>query len=140
MDIDNKFSSSAYKNKDHFVEYEGQIFAGHHYLVDVWGKGTYLNNEEEILNLITEAAVEAGASVLGTYSHKYEGEQGISAVVVLAESHISVHTWPERNFAAFDIFLCGATNPEKSLSVIKKYNKLNKVKVFKYKRGMNENK
>ena len=44
---------------------------------------------------------------------------GVSGVLVLAESHISIHTWPERDFAAVDIFMCGACNPYHSLPVLK---------------------
>ena len=44
--------------------------------------------------------------------HRFEKEQGISGVAVLAESHISVHTWPGKKFIAFDIFMCGDTKPE----------------------------
>ena len=44
---------------------------------------------------------------------------GVSGVLVLAESHISIHTWPERDFAAVDIFMCGACNPYRSLPVLK---------------------
>ena len=49
---------------------------------------------------------------LHLHFHRFGKEQGISGVAVLAESHISVHTWPERNYIAFDIFMCGDTNPE----------------------------
>ena len=44
----------------------------------------------------------------------------MSGVVVLAESHISIHTWPERNFAAIDIFMCGACDPYQSLPVLER--------------------
>jgi S-adenosylmethionine decarboxylase len=44
---------------------------------------------------------------------------GVSGVAVLAESHISIHTWPERDYAALDIFMCGDTQPEKCIEVLR---------------------
>lgn len=64
------------------------------------------------LNLIqtylNEAAVVCGAQVLGDSFHKF-APQGVSGVVVIAESHLSIHTWPEFGYAAVDIFTCGTT-------------------------------
>ena len=60
--------------------------------------------------------------------HRFGKEQGISGVAVLAESHISVHTWPERNYVAFDIFMCGDTSPEIGAEhLIKTFNPKRKV-------------
>ena len=50
--------------------------------------------------------------------HHFIPNGGISGVAVLAESHISVHTWPERQFAAFDIFMCGGAKPELAVKVL----------------------
>ena len=50
---------------------------------------------------------------------KFDSNGGISGVAVLAESHISVHTWPERGYAAFDIFMCGDAQPEKAIPILK---------------------
>ena len=51
--------------------------------------------------------------------HHFSPNGGVSGVVVLAESHISIHTWPERDFAAIDLFMCGACDPHLSLPVLK---------------------
>ncbi|MHA1760717.1 MAG: adenosylmethionine decarboxylase, partial [Candidatus Heimdallarchaeota archaeon] len=59
-----------------------------------------------ILTLITEAAKKAGAHVLQASVHRFS-PMGCSVVVILKETHISLHTWPEFGFAALDIFLCG---------------------------------
>jgi len=56
---------------------------------------------------LREAVLQAGATLLHIHLHHFTPNGGISGVAVLAESHISVHTWPERNFAAFDVFMCG---------------------------------
>ena len=50
--------------------------------------------------------------MLHIHLHRFGKDQGISGVAILAESHISVHTWPERRYIAFDIFMCGDTFPE----------------------------
>ena len=75
-------------------------------------------------------------SVLQINIHHFGEGQGVSGVAILAESHISIHTWPERNFAAFDIFMCGNTNPESSLNFLKKKFKPSKVEIKKLKRGL----
>jgi len=73
-----------------------------------------LNDLEFIKNMLPAAATEAGATVLGDSFHKFN-PQGVSGVVVIAESHIFIHTWPECGYAAVDIFTCGDTvQPEKA--------------------------
>ena len=109
-------------------------------MIDVWGRNLYLENELEVKKILKKAATSAGASVLHILTHRFGDGQGITGIAILAESHISVHTWPEREYAAFDIFLCGDTDPEKSLEVIKKYTKASKLKVSKIKRGIIRNK
>jgi S-adenosylmethionine decarboxylase proenzyme len=65
-----------------------------------------------------KAAIDCGAVVLGNSFHHFS-PQGVSGVVVIAESHISIHTWPEYGYAAVDVFTCGTTvNPEKAAEVL----------------------
>lgn len=61
---------------------------------------------DALKKLLTEAAVECGAEVLGDSFHRFN-PQGVSGVVVIAESHLFIHTWPEHGYAAVDIFTCG---------------------------------
>jgi S-adenosylmethionine decarboxylase len=71
-----------------------------------------LDNEEFIKDALAQAADAAGATLLKLVSHKFE-PQGVTAIALLAESHISIHTYPEQNYAAVDSFTCGDhTNPE----------------------------
>ena len=65
-----------------------------------------LNDLSFIKDLLSESATRAGATVLGESFHKFN-PHGVSGVVVIAESHISIHTWPEHGYAAVDIFSCG---------------------------------
>jgi len=103
--------------KDYFVERNGVKFAGTHLLVDLWG-ATNLCDPELIDAALREAAEAAGATILHSHFHHFSPNGGVSGVLVLAESHISIHTWPERDFAAVDIFLCGECNPHDAIPVL----------------------
>lgn len=86
---------------------------GRHILLDVWGVGAAaLNDVVAMQEAMLGAAAAAGAVVVDATFHRFP-VQGLSGVVVLAESHISVHTFPEHGYAAFDIFTCGSrVDPE----------------------------
>ncbi|NKB22066.1 MAG: adenosylmethionine decarboxylase [Alphaproteobacteria bacterium] len=105
--------------KDFFKESNGEIFAGAHVLVDLWGVN-HLDDIEYIEQALREAVDACNATLLHIHLHHFGDGCGVSGVAVLAESHISVHTWPERGFAAFDIFMCGACEPELALPVLQK--------------------
>ena len=104
--------------KDYFVERDGMKYAGMHLLVDLWG-ATNLADPTLIDTALRAAAVKAGATILHSHFHHFTPNGGVSGVVVLAESHISIHTWPERSFAAVDIFMCGACNPHDAVPVLR---------------------
>jgi S-adenosylmethionine decarboxylase len=74
--------------------------------------------------------------LLHIHLHKFSPNGGVSGVAVLSESHISVHTWPERGFAAFDVFMCGAAQPQKAIGVLEGAFKPKRVVVGEYKRGI----
>ncbi len=103
--------------KDYWIERDGQRFAGMHLLIDLWG-ATNLSEPDHIDRALREAAVVAGATILHSHFHHFTPNGGVSGVLVLAESHISIHTWPERNFAAIDIFMCGDCNPHLGIPVL----------------------
>ncbi len=105
--------------KDYFVEKDGMKFAGTHLLADLWG-ATNLADPAHIDAALRAAAIKAGATILHSHFHHFSPNGGVSGVVVLAESHISIHTWPERDFAAVDIFMCGACNPHDAIPVLQK--------------------
>jgi S-adenosylmethionine decarboxylase len=112
------FDGSSDENKDHFIEKDGVKCAGSHLILDLFGAKHLdcLNRME----LAFRGAVEAaGATLLHIHMHHFTPNGGISGVAVLAESHISVHTWPERDYAAFDVFMCGDARPELAIDVIK---------------------
>lgn len=102
---------------DHFIVRNGVEYAGTHIILDLWGASNLDNLElmEQTLRIAIEAS---GATLLHIHLHHFTPNGGISGVAVLAESHISVHTWPERDFAAFDVFMCGEAKPEKAIPVL----------------------
>lgn len=80
---------------------------GRHILLDVWDVDyEALNDLGRMKTVMKEAARAAGATIVDTSFHRFP-VQGLSGVVVLAESHISVHTFPEHGYASFDVFTCG---------------------------------
>ena len=105
--------------KDYFVEKDGERFAGTHLLVDLWD-AVNLADPKHIDEALREAAVSAGATILHSHFHHFTPNGGVSGVVVLAESHISIHTWPERSFAAIDIFMCGACDPHDAIPILRR--------------------
>ena len=121
--------------KDYFVEKNGMKFAGTHLLVDLWG-ATNLCDPEHIDRALREAAETAGATILHSHFHHFSPNGGVSGVVVLAESHISIHTWPERDFAAIDLFMCGACDPHKSIPVLQDAFKPSEVVLDEQRRGI----
>ncbi len=71
-----------------------------------------LDDEIQVRDFVREAALRAGCTVLGELCHRFD-PQGVTALMLLAESHISVHTWPEVGYVAVDVFTCGTdTRPE----------------------------
>jgi S-adenosylmethionine decarboxylase proenzyme len=67
---------------------------------------TYLDSEQAIRELMVEAALMSGATIVGTIFHHFN-PQGVTGVVVIAESHLAIHTWPEFRYASVDLFTCG---------------------------------
>jgi S-adenosylmethionine decarboxylase len=80
---------------------------GRHILCEVFGcDPEVLNDTEKVKQLMVDAALAAGAEVREVAFHKFS-PQGVSGVVVISESHLAIHTWPEYGYAALDIFTCG---------------------------------
>lgn len=71
----------------------------------------WLRDEHRIQETLESAARKSNATVLHTYMHHFGGEYGVTGLVALAESHISIHTWPESSYCAIDIFMCGQCDP-----------------------------
>lgn len=121
--------------RDHFVERDGQRFAGAHLIVDMWG-ATGLDDIGFVERTLREAADAAGATTLEHRMHHFSPNNGVTGVLILAESHISIHTWPERGFAAVDIFLCGDARPRAAVAVLERRFAPSEITVDELKRGL----
>ena len=127
-------TAAAEERKDYFVERDGVQFAGTHLLIDLWGAEN-LGDPALIDRVLCDAAIQAGATILHSHFHHFTPNGGVSGVVVLAESHISIHTWPERSFAAIDIFMCGACDPHDALPVLRSAFRPERVDLNEERRG-----
>ena len=94
---------------------------GQHGLLDLYGcPSGLLRSEGSLKQAMAEAATAAGATILSAAFHRFGGHGGITGVLLLAESHISIHTWPEYRFAAADIFMCGRPDLEEAAGLLER--------------------
>lgn len=93
---------------------------GKHWLVEFYGcPPVRLSGVKEVEQILCEAASEAGATIVETRFHQF-APWGVSGIVIIQESHLSIHTWPEHGFAAFDLFTCDAEIlADKTLALLK---------------------
>ena len=105
------------ERQDHFAVRNGVRCAGVHLIVDLYGAQRPRRHRpiEATLRRCVEAA---GATLLHIHLHHFQ-PNGVSGVAVLAESHISIHTWPEAGYAALDVFMCGHANPDACIPVLR---------------------
>ena len=122
---------------DYFVEKDGQRYAGGHVLLDFWGARN-LTDGALIERALRDAATAANATILHGHFHQFGENGGISGVLVLAESHISIHTWPERDYAAIDVFMCGSCQPHNAVAVFKARLQPATIQLGEQRRGLTE--
>ena len=92
---------------------------GQHGLLDLYGVNkALLCDEGQLSHYLTEAARLAGATILQSHFHSFGTHDGITGVLLLSESHMSIHTWPEHQFAAIDIFMCGAHEIQQAVAYL----------------------
>ncbi|MEM8850170.1 MAG: adenosylmethionine decarboxylase [Pseudomonadota bacterium] len=87
---------------------------GRHLLLDHWGGDLDPTRLERAMR---DAAEASGATILSSHFHPFDGG-GVTGVLLLAESHVTVHTWPEHGYAALDLFLCGDADVERAADVL----------------------
>ena len=131
----NTAAATAQPQADHFITRDGVTFAGSHLILDLW-EAEGLDETQRIERAMREAVMAAGATLLHIHLHTFTPNGGISGVAVLAESHISVHTWPERGYAAFDVFMCGSAEPRKAIAVLEQAFAPKRVVIGIHKRGV----
>lgn len=110
---------------------------GRHVLAEVYGcKFEILNDLQKVQDIMVHAALEAGAEVRELVFHKFS-PQGVSGVVVISESHLAIHTWPELGYAAVDVFTCGEkVNPWDACNYLAEMFKADEVNASEIKRGL----
>ena len=119
---------------NHFCVRNGVRCAGAHLIIDLYG-AQRLNDIDHIEETLRRCVAAANATLLHIHLHHFQ-PNGVSGVAVLAESHISIHTWPERGYAALDIFMCGACDPYKAIPIIKRAFEPTTVQLSEQKRGV----
>ena len=122
--------------KDYFCVRDGRTFAGTHLIIDV-KNGSRLDDLEHIENTFKKCIEVAGATLLHIHMHHFTPNGGVSGVAVLAESHISIHSWPEYGYAALDIFMCGNAKPHLALDILREAFQPDEMEVREYLRGEN---
>ena len=131
----NTAAAATQPQADHFITRDGVTFAGSHLILDLW-EAEGLGDAQRIEKAMRDAVTAAGATLLHIHLHSFTPNGGISGVAVLAESHISVHTWPERGYAAFDVFMCGSAEPRKAIAVLQQAFAPKRVVIGIHKRGV----
>ena len=119
--------------KDHFAVRNGVRCAGVHLIVDLHG-AKRLNDIDHIEATLRRCIEASRATLLHIHLHHFQ-PSGVSGVAVLAESHISIHTWPEAGYAALDIFMCGSAEPDNCIPVLREAFTAKRVEVNEILRG-----
>ena len=112
-------TASAPRDADYLVRTGGTVHAGTHVLIDFWN-ASHLDEVATVEAALREAVEACSATLLHIHVYSFQENGGVSGIAVLAESHISIHTWPEIGFAAFDVFMCGRCEPEKAIPVLRR--------------------
>ncbi|MET0355265.1 MAG: adenosylmethionine decarboxylase [Cellvibrio sp.] len=118
-----------------------QFAPGTHLLVDYWGisqnqDSDKLQNIAAIEQAFKNAVAACGATLLNIQLHGFGEGAGVTGVAILAESHMSIHTWPEIDYVAVDIFMCGASNPRLALASLNDFFAAKRVVVTECQRGI----
>ena len=109
-------------------------YAGVHLLIDFWG-GKKIEEPKKLERILVAAAKKANNTPLKVSIHKFY-PQGVTGIILLAESHIAVHAWPEYDYIAIDIFTCGRNAlPYRAFEYFKKIYQPKRVKIREIKRG-----
>jgi S-adenosylmethionine decarboxylase proenzyme len=115
-----KILSSFYVNDKNIIYSDGEVgatgrFMGRHLVAEFYGVDEQsLNNEQFLSSALADAILLSGAVLLGMQSRRFE-PVGVTILALLAESHASIHTYPENQSMFLDIFTCGTCRPEESL-------------------------
>ncbi len=95
-----------------------------------------LKDLNKITNVVKAAALNAGATIVGDFAHKYDHGNGISYILIVKESHISIHSWPEHRYASVDVYTCGQVDPWQIFNEIARFLSPNVVSAVEVRRGV----
>ena len=111
-------------------------YLGRHLIAEFHGCPPKVIDDAEFLErVLVESVVKAGGNVVGKLFHKFK-PQGVTGIIAISESHVSIHTWPENGYVALDAFTCGSEmDPWVVYRELKEKIKPEKVKVIELKRG-----
>jgi S-adenosylmethionine decarboxylase len=123
----------AEQREDHFAIRNGVRCAGVHLIVDLHG-AQGLDDIDLVEATLRRCVEAANATLLHIHVHHFR-PNGVSGVAVLAESHISIHTWPDAGYAALDVFMCGKASPDACIPVLREAFKAERVEVSEILRG-----
>jgi S-adenosylmethionine decarboxylase len=123
----------AEEREDHFATRNGVRCAGVHLIIDLHG-AQGLNDIDLIERTLRRCVDAARATLLHIHLHHFQ-PTGVSGVAVLAESHISIHTWPDAGYAALDVFMCGKADPDACVPVLREAFRAECVEVSEILRG-----
>jgi S-adenosylmethionine decarboxylase len=123
----------AEERDDHFAVRNGVPCAGVHLIVDLHG-AQGLDDIDLIEATLRRCVSAAQATLLHIHLHHFH-PNGVSGVAVLAESHISIHTWPDAGYAALDVFMCGKANPDACIPILREAFRARRVAVNELLRG-----
>lgn len=114
---------------------------GTHLILDIWDAApTSLSDLEYVKSTLLDATRKAGATIIGYKFHRFHPE-GVSGVILIAESHISIHTWPDKGYASIDIYTCGdKCFPDAAKSKILEAFKARKTDLIRIERGLTPSK
>ncbi|HWV14654.1 MAG TPA: adenosylmethionine decarboxylase [Cellvibrio sp.] len=112
-----------------------QFSPGVHLLVDYWGVAA-AQDLIAIEQAFRQAVASCGATLLNIQLHAFGEGSGVTGVAILAESHMSIHTWPEIDYMAIDIFMCGSCNPHLALESLNAFFKPERTKITECRRGL----
>ena len=118
----------------YYVERDGLRFAGTHLLIELGG-AKKLTDVDAVEAILREAVAAARATLLRIDLHSFASSGGVTGVAILAESHMSIHTWPETGYVAIDIFVCGACDAFRAIPVLRRGFEPTNLQVAEHKRG-----
>ncbi|MEM9029084.1 MAG: adenosylmethionine decarboxylase [Pseudomonadota bacterium] len=119
---------------DFFIERDGVRYAGNHLIIDLFG-AKRIDDLKHVEATLARCVDVAGATLLHCHLHHFTPNGGVSGVAVLSESHISIHSWPEADYAALDVFMCGDAKPHLCVDVLREAFEARDVVVKTHRRG-----